>query len=157
MPTSKAASSHPGPGFDGASNRLSGVPAAMPRNIWSLLGPGDASRALGSCRELSPPSWPWRGLLGRREGSGGATDLVARVLELSSLSCTSSQTQPSAPCLSTPNISLTTPGHTHPASLGAGMVCNSWLLTHPPGRHSLRLRWRWRLGPGGESRGTGSC
>lgn len=42
---------------------------------------------------------------------GGAVDLVARVLELSSLSCTSSQTQPSAPCLSTPNISLTPRTH----------------------------------------------
>lgn len=42
---------------------------------------------------------------------GGASDFVARVLELSSLSCTSLQTQPSAPCLSTPNISLTPQTH----------------------------------------------
>ena len=64
MPTSKAASSQPGPVSDGASDPLSGVPAAMLQNTWSLLGPRDASRALGICRELSPPSSPCR-----REGT----------------------------------------------------------------------------------------
>lgn len=59
---------------------------------------------------------------------------------------TSLQTQPSAPCLLPTSPSPAR--HTHPTSPGAGMVCNSWLLTHPPGRHSLRLRWRQRLGPG---------
>lgn len=122
----------------------------------------------GSMLLYLEPSWPqrclwslgfpWRTVnfplcLAGDKVPGGANDLLAGVLDSSSPSwfiCGTSFPQPSPEHLVCPlPTSPSAPGHTHPALLGAGMVCNSWLLTHPPpGHHSLRLRWRRRLGPG---------
>lgn len=81
MPTLRQlASSQPGPVFGWGFHPLSGVPAAMPQNTWSLLTLRDASRAL-VLENYHLLSWPCR------ERRVTVTWWLSSIL--SSLSCTS--------------------------------------------------------------------